>query len=361
MSAVRVQLQWVERWSIDEQIQFFEQLHMLLSAGLLVWQALNVLACYGSRLRRALAHELSQCVKHGSSLTNALEQCFSLTDPLTRCLIAAGEDAGDLPVALGYVSTFLGMRQNFRKKIYAAARVPLVTFAFFCTIVLIIFLAIVPSFEQVLTLTNQANNSSLHRLFAISHAVNSLGIIGILLLSVCLVALGYVIGKSGFVQRMIQWCLTHVPGIAGIYWAYELAGFFQAVALLVRGGKGLVESLQLSIAVLDNWYIKQRLIVLIQQVNEGQTLEQAFSTTCKEIQPDVSSLLAVGGHTGMLAPVLEQSAHLFFDYAQRQLNRWALMVQPVLMALLGILIALLLYAVYVPIIQLPQTLSTINL
>ena len=97
-------------------------------------------------------------------------------------------------------------------------------------------------------------------------------------------------------------------------------------------------------------------------INEGYALDQAFVNTCgKYAKPDITPLLVVGTETGMLASVLEQSARLYFDYAQQQLNRVVLFVQPLLMGLLGLFVALLLYTVYVPIIQLPQTLSSLNI
>jgi len=360
MGATRIKLSWFERWSLDEQVQFFEQLYLLQSAGLLVGPSLQVLARYGSKIRQSFAAELSQAVKHGSSLADALAQFPSLIDPLTRCLVTSGQESGNLPEALGHLVNFLRMRQDIRKKIYAAARVPLVTLAFFCAIVLIIFLAIIPSFEQILTVTNQAGDNSLSKLFVISRAINSLGLIGLSLLAASALGLGYLVSKSSPVRKIIQWFLTHVPGISGIYWSYEFAGYFQAVALLVRGGKGLVDALQLSLDVLNNRYIVGRLSVLIALVNEGHALDQAYAQTCASVaKPDITPLLAVGDQTGMLANVLEQSSRLFFDYAQRQLNRLTLIIQPILMGILGLLITLLLYTVYVPIIQLPQTLGSL--
>jgi type II secretory pathway component PulF len=159
-----------------------------------------------------------------------------------------------------------------------------------------------------------------------------------------------------------QWCCAYMSGIARIYWAYELAGFFQAVALLVRGGKGLAESMNMALVVTHNRYIKKRLLMCVRLITEGYALDHAFMQSCGTYaKPDIAPLLLVGTESGMLAPVLEQSARLYFDYAQQQLNRVILFVQPVLMGILGLFVALLLYAVYVPIIQLPQTISSLAL
>ncbi len=362
MSVSRIKLVWIERLSIEEQIQFFEQLHMLLGSGLLIWQALQVLARYGSRMRQLFADELQLCVKHGSSFVDALSQFNTMVDPLALCLIKSGQESGDLPHALEYLVKFLRMRADMRKKCYDAARVPLVTFAFFCAVVLIIFLAIMPSFEQVLLVTNQTSTGGLQRLFNVSRWLNSLGLFGIVGLITAFIGFCYWVNRMTFVQHIKQWCCAYVPGIAGIYWAYELSGFFQAVALLVHGGAGLAEAMQVSLVVTNNRYIKDKLIVCTRAINEGYALDQSFVNTCgKYAKPDITPLLVVGTETGMLASVLEQSARLYFDYAQQQLNRVVLFVQPLLMGLLGLFVALLLYTVYVPIIQLPQTLSSMNI
>jgi len=246
-----------------------------------------------------------------------------------------------------------------RKKCYNAIRVPLVTFAFFCAIVLIIFLAIIPSFEQVLLVTNQETGSSLHKLFAISQFLQSIGLPGLIIGFTILGTAIYFLSRTTCIKNFFQWCAVHLPIISDIYWSYTLAGYFQSVALLVSGGANFSEALQPALLVTNNSHVRKTLVSFAQKISGGEAVDQAFIDTCgKYAQPDISPLLAVGNQTGMLVPVLEQGARLLFDYSQQQLNRLALIIQPTLMIGLGLLVAALLYTVYIPIIQLPQTLSS---
>ena len=362
MLCTRKKLYFVERLSAEQQLQLLEQLALLLNAGLLIWQALSIVSRYGPHLRRLYTEELQRCVQSGSSFFQALSQFPRLIDPLALNFIRSGQESGSLAPALNHAVSFLRMRADMRKKFHDAFRTPLVTLGFFCAIVLIIFLAIIPSFENIFVATSQVPDPNMQKLFDISRTLTSYGILTILgiLLSCGIILI--LVNKLPAIHRVKQWCYTHIPGIAGLYWTYTCAGFFQAVALLVRSGMPLLSAMQTAQEIQHNYYIKKQLLLCIELVNGGLPLDQAFEQTCSSrAHPDVTPLLAVGSASGMLATVLEQSARLYFEHAQQQINRLVIFVQPVLMGLLGLLVALLLYNVYLPIIQLPQTFSAVAL
>lgn len=361
ITAQRCKLAWIERLSSDELLQLFEHIKMLLESGLHIWQSLQIVARYGSPLRKELAQELYLCVKEGSSFADTLALFPAIFNPLIICLVKAGQESGDLAGSLGYLVTFLRMRTDIQKKIREALRTPLITLSFFIAIVLIIFLAIVPSFETLMTSTNQVISPSMGRLFAFSTFLQKLGLFGVLAVIIGVGFVGYALAQLRLIRTFGQWLLTHIPGISGIYWSYELAGFFQAAALLVRGGMPLVQSLQSALSLSGNNYVQSVLAVFVQQVADGSAVDQAYADTCSNrAHPDIAPLLAVGSQSGMLAQVFEHSARLLFEYVERQLNRTVALSQPVIMSILGIMIALLLYTVYMPIIELPQTLGALT-
>jgi type II secretory pathway component PulF len=240
-------------------------------------------------------------------------------------------------------------------------RTPLITLSFFIAIVLIIFLAIVPSFETLMTSTNQVISPSMGRLFALSTFLQKLSLFGVLAVVVSFGFAGYAFAQLRALRKFGQWMLTHIPGVSGMYWSYELAGFFQAAALLVRGGMPLVQSLQSALSLSGNNYVQSVLAVFVQQVTDGSAVDQAYADMCgNRAHPDIAPLLAVGSQSGMLAQVFEHSARLLFEYVERQLNRTVALSQPIIMSILGIMIAFLLYTVYMPIIELPQTLGALT-
>ena len=168
------------------------------------------------------------------------------------------------------------------------------------------------------------------------------------------------VSRSSFYKRVQGWFLTHMPFVKKIYWSLTLSLFFQALSLLLKGGKSLLESIKLISSLSNNAIVQKKFMALQEQVSLGFSIDDAYEKTFgKQALPEVNAMLAVGNESGALPVMMEHIAELYFERAEKSLKRFALILQPLLLSLMGILVAALIYAIYVPITQLPQTLSTI--
>lgn len=359
MQAKRKKLALIEKMSLDEQVQLFEQLQKLVGAGLLISQALSVISRHGSSLKCALTFELSQSVKHGASFAHSLLAFPQLFNPLLISLIQSGEESGNLSVALTNLVHFLQMQLSLRKKIRSALQVPFITLLFFIAIILVIFLAIIPSFEQLTIVTNQQFPNSLQRLINWSHQLQAISLIRLLLIMSATIASLWFFIKTAVYKKIKSWILTHVSGFRTIYWSLALSFFFQALSLLMRGGKSLVEAMRLIAVLSDNEYVKKRLTFFTEQVASGIPIDEAYEQVFDTLAlADVAAMLVVGNESGSLAIMTEHISELYFERAEKRLKRFAVILQPLLLIIMGWLVAALIYAVYVPIMQLPETLGT---
>lgn len=344
-----------QRLTQDEALYFFEHLHRLLSVGLLLSPALKVMARHGSAARRAVATELEFGVAQGSTLSDILVHYPEHFDPLIIALISAGQNAGALVSSLERIVRFLRLRSQVRKKIWAALAAPLITVGFFFAIALIIFTVIVPRLQQVVALANQRQSESLQGLFAISNWLHAMGLVWLGVFSIAITLFVWLITRLAWWQRFIAWIVTHMYGVRTIYWSLQISFFLQSVSLLVQGGLSLAPAIELVSTLSGNSYVRKRFTVLSTLTHQGVGLDQAYEQVFDRwALPEVSAMLAVGNEVSALAPMMDHAADFYFERAQNRLKRFLLVLQPAILVCVGIGVTLLIYAVYAPLVRLPE-------
>ncbi len=128
---------------------FFEQLSVLINAGILVPQALSLVGDQLSNPQlQEVVHRLSDAVQEGNTLSDAMAQHKKIFDPMTIQHIKIGEESGNLSAALKSLCTSLCMTQNFYNQIRSALVMPMIGVLFFVVIAGIIFVVIIPQCER---------------------------------------------------------------------------------------------------------------------------------------------------------------------------------------------------------------------
>lgn len=357
----RARLAFIERMSRDEVAQFFEQLNQLLQAGLLISPSLAIVAQYGSSLRCKIAKEIHACVQNGMSFADALALFPACFTPLIVTLARAGAQAGALGMALEQLCVFLRMQQDFSKQVRSAIASPLMTLAFFFVVVLVIFIGIVPSLEHVVQTLGNKPTGSIETILSLSHTLSSISIFGAFLILLSSVFAVWLISRVRIIQHLWGWVLLHIPVVGSIYVSFTLASFFHALSLLLKGGQPIVAAIDIAAQLVSNEELHERAFALREQTAAGVPLAVAFSTTFgKYASVSTVALLEVGTQTGTLAVVADRCALLYAETATKKIKRMVLVIQPLLMILLGLLVAGLMYAVYVPLMQLPTMVQEIH-
>ena len=128
----------------------------------------------------------------------------------------------------------------------------------------------------------------------------------------------------------------------------------------MSGGKSLVESLQFLGLHIENVYVKNTFLQFAQKIAGGISVDEAYEESFgRKVRPEVTMMLLVGNESGALSAMMDQISRLYFERAEKKLNRFALILQPLLLIVMGLLVGALIYTVYMPLTQLPEMLSTI--
>lgn len=339
--------------TLKTQAQLFGQLATLLDAGILVPQALSLVRDTIGHVRmQLLLADITADVERGLSLSAALERHTPIFNERTVQMVYIGQESGSLPITVKTLAVHLETVIAFREKIKSASMTPLISFAFFIVIVLIIIIFVMPTMAAVFSSVNQPMPLVTKAFLAISQFLKSW--YGLLITCVGL-GLGYVgirkLLTRDAIKRTVDQYILKVPFFGKIIIDTQRAWYLESVALLISGGMQLVPALRIAQRSFTNGVLQEQGKAVQLAVASGSSFSKAMSQISLELFPyDCIAIIQVGEDAGALASALEKAAADSRNRALRHIGFVSRIIQPALLVILGLMITLLILAIYTPIL-----------
>jgi type IV pilus assembly protein PilC len=291
-------------------------------------------------------------VRHGALLSDAFAR-QGIFPAVYVTTVLAGEKSGALAEVLERFITYQRTALAIRKKVIVSLIYP--TFLIVLVVALIIFLVtyVVPNFAQL-----YGNMSaSLPQMTQILIAVGTTARSYILFFVGGLVALaiGFRFWARGEAARLtIDRAKLKMPVFGDIWVKYQVAQFSRVLSTLLQGGIPLVQALGTASESLGTPLLTQALEKAVRMVREGQPLSSSLSST--GIFPGLSiDMIEVGESTGALPSMLNSVADFYEDDVSTRMTAALSMIEPAIMIFMGIFVAFVLIALYLPIFSLADT------
>lgn len=332
-----------------------EHLCSLLQAGLRLDEALDLCAkTLQHKLFRFMIFDSSQAVREGIYLHAVLEHYIPLIEVLFVALIKAGEESGQLCRTFKTLEMHYKTQDELARKLKASLLMPLVTVFFFCIVTAGIFILVIPRFEQLFVMLQKPIPRTTQVLFRMSGFFRNNGLFFLCLSAVAIGWCILILKKSEFLKKRGYHMLVHMPIIGRIIHSYSLTLFLQTLAVLLQGQVHLIKSLSLASQTVTNGYIKEELLKICRDVETGVPLSKAFSSYPLTAADELQSLCSMGEASGTLPLMVAKAAQLYSHKTYASLSTVSTLLPPVLLLLLGGLIALLIFAVYTPLLTLSR-------
>ena len=286
--------------SLAHQAAFFRQLSVLVSAGVLLPDALTIVSeQIANRELQEIVHAISLAVQEGTAFSSALSGYPNLFDAVTVQLIKAGEDAGNLPQALDALCDHLQTTHDFYARLRAALLLPLLTVLFFVFIATVIFVVVIPRFQDLFASLGAQIPTFTRVLFIISSFIRSWYFV------VSLIGIAFLIGTAWALRKKYNkwWAsvVLQLPFIGTIYRKRFIAYLFKSTALLLAGGVRLVPALAIVKSSLRNSVLQEYVSLLEQEVQSGHSFSEAVQAHCDALcSPDLIAMIQVGQESGRL-------------------------------------------------------------
>lgn len=335
---------------------FSQELSELLDAGLSTVEALETLADRegAQTVDGHVSAELRTHLRQGLAFSAALEKMPQCFPPLYVGLIRAAERTSDLHGALGRYLEYSGRLDALRAKITSALIYPSILFVVGGGVIVFLMGFVVPRFASVY-------HGSGRQLPAMSAMLLEWGSFAsqhrYLLASVFILVLtGAVITVvSAYRQGRIESLLGWLPSLQGRIRLFRLSRLYLTVGTLINGGMPIVQALQLSRDIMPGQE-RQHLDATIEALRRGESLTNALQrfqlTTAVSVR-----LLHVGEGTGRMGDLLIRAGRYHDAELGRWVERFTRTFEPVLMAVIGLLIGGIVILLYMPIFDLVGSLQ----
>ena len=291
-------------------------------------------------------------ILEGRRLADAMAREPASFPPLYRAMIAAGESSGTLPDILDRLSDLLERQAEVRGKLTAALAYPVVLAVVALFVVAALMIWVVPRVvEQFDTMGQQ-----LPLLTRIVIALSDFAAGWWWLIALAVVAIGA--GIAALLRRpgprlVVDAALLRLPLAGRLLRDLHAARFARTLGTMVASRLPLVDGLRLTIPTIRNRVLAQASEDIVSAVRGGGSLSAAMRSAAV-FPPLLVYLVASGESSGRLDLMLERAA----DYLEREFDRFTAtamaLVEPAIIIIMGVLVALIVLSILLPILQIQQ-------
>jgi len=335
------------RVSTREFLVFNQELATLLKAGMPLVQSLDILRRRVSNpVFKSVLDDVYERVRGGSSLSEAFEAHGSMFPGVYTASLLAGEKSGSLEQVIRRYVAYVKVVATVRRKTISALVYPTILLVLSLVVVSIIVLRVVPQFTAFYEQFGEDLPLSTRMIVAFSEVVRAyMWLLVATVLGGALFLWGWLKQETQR-ERFDRWILR-LPGLGPIARKFSTSQAARTLATLLGGGIPLVNAIEVAARSIKNRYVAHELRTAGQQVREGRSLATAMAESGAFTDVAIK-MVEVGESTGALQEMLNSLADFYDEEIETNLGRFVTLVEPVLLVLMGLVIAGLLLALYMP-------------
>ncbi|MCB9522130.1 MAG: type II secretion system inner membrane protein GspF [Myxococcales bacterium] len=345
--------QYFERITPTDIAIFTRQLATLVKAGIPLVESLSAVVdqVEKPKLRKVLV-KVRQDVQEGSSLAAALKQHPKVFTPIFFNMIRAGEASGTLDQVLTRLAEFTEASVKLRQKITSAMMYPVIMVGMGGLILVGMFVYVIPQITQIFEDTGQELPFLTRLLIGFSHMLREYWWLSML-------------GFIGAVWGFRKWKATpkghktwdrqrlRFPIFGTLFLMIGVSRFTKTLATLLSSGVPLLTALDITKAVLNNVVLIEVIEEARLQVKEGASLASPLKASGR-FPPIVTHMIAIGERSGAMEEMLGVVADAYESQVENRIASLTSLLEPIMIVGMGITIAIIVFAVLMPILQLNE-------
>lgn len=333
---------------------FARQMATMMKAGVPLLQSFDIISEGAENPNmRSLVDSLKQEVSAGNSFATALRQKPEQFDELFCNLVDAGEQAGALESLLDRVATYKEKTEKLKAKIKKAMTYPAAVLTVAVIVSGILLIKVVPQFQSVFAGFGAELPAFTLMVIALSEVVQTwwLAILGLFAGGFFMFKRAY--KKSQKFRDAIDRFLLKIPVIGPLIFKSSVARYARTLATTFAAGVPLVEALDSVAGATGNVVFRNAVQKIKQDVSTGMQLN--FSMRSTGVFPSLAiQMTAIGEESGALDSMLDKVATYYEDEVDNMVDSLTSLMEPMIMAILGIVVGGLVIAMYLPIFKLGE-------
>mgnify|MGYP001166788260 FL=1 len=345
------------RIPLSNIVFFTRQLATMFSADLTLERAIQSLGAEEKHRKfKKVLSTVSDNIRKGLNLSESLSRHPGVFNTLFVAMVKAGEVSGNLNEILEQLSSYLENLDDTRRKVKSAMNYPIFMILFLIGMLMVMLLVIIPKFSQVYSQLGAGLPAATRKMIDFSNWFGAnVGFLGFV--SFTVLGILWLISKTQRGGFALDSILLKIPVFGVLIEQSILNKFCKTFGILIGAGVPVLETTGLLRKVVDNKVYERAIDDASDLIRDGYNISTALRRT--EVFPSILLQLAsTGEDTGELDDLLDRAA----DYYQKQVDalveRMTTLIEPLLILLVGAVIALMVVLTYLPVFHLGSALQS---
>ncbi|MGZ5466773.1 MAG: type II secretion system F family protein [Thermoanaerobaculia bacterium] len=326
---------------------FTRQFSVMIDAGLPLVQCLEILGSQQEHkaFRRGLI-QIRQDVEAGSSLADGMRKHPKIFNDLYTNMVAAGEAGGILDTILQRLAAYIEKAVKLNSQVKSAMIYPVAVISIACIVVTIILWKVIPVFAALFKGLGAELPMPTRVVIALSNFIADFWwLVTLVIVSIVFGLRRYHGTYKG--KRVLDGILLKIPIFGLLLRKIAVARFCRTLATLTSSGVPILDGLQITAKTAGNSVVEDAIMATRKSVEEGKTISEPLGDT--DVFPTmVVQMIAVGEQTGALDTMLSKIADFYEDEVDNAVAGLMKLLEPVLIAFLGVAIGGIVIAMYMP-------------
>jgi type IV pilus assembly protein PilC len=334
------------RVAVKELIVFCRKMGAMMGAGLSLTGSLDILYRTAETPRlKALYLSVYENIQRGMPLSQAMRGEQNAFPPFLMNMVESGEASGSLDSILTALAGHYENENKLLNKIRAATIYPAVLLFVSIAVVIILFTFVLPSMlgmfggQELPPITQFVMGVSRFMTGNWPGIIAVIAAVAVLLLNV---------RNIRPLKQFFDYAKLRFPAVRKMNRVVYAARFSRAMSILYSSGIPMLNALRLSANTLDNLYIDQLFVRLLQDISTGESLSAAIERL-DVFDPLLSPMIRIGEESGSLDGILANMSDYYDTESSGSITRMIALLEPVMLVVLAVIVGIVLAAVMLPI------------
>lgn len=340
----------------EDLASFCGQVAIILQAGINLVKGLSVIEIQvkSKKLKSVLTQILSG-VKKGKTLSLAMADTGAFPKLLTD-MVASGELSGNIDEVLLNMEAFYQRESELRSKVKSAAAYPIVLICMLIGMLIFFNFMIYPDLKDLF------KNMSLPLITKILLGTldflnnNFIGIVIVIL--ALILALKYIKTRPG-AANLLDYAALKLPVIGTIKFNFITCRFIRSMAIFIKSSVPILSVFDSIQNIMGNSYLSQKVAVMKMDVTNGKKIADAIESQ-ELFDPLIVQMIRVGEETGKLDESLSKLTEIYDKKLETNITRLMALAEPVFILVIGIIIAIVIISMALPIMNMSNSIKTVN-
>ena len=331
---------------------FARQLTTMMRAGVPMVQSLELISAgHEKPAMRELIIKVTKDIESGEDLAGALSNHPLYFDDLFVNLIRAGEQAGTLEDMIDKVATYKEKTERMKAKVKKAMMYPLIVIIAAVVVSVIMLVWVIPTFKDIFEGFGADLPAFTLWVIGLSEWLQASWWLPLMIVVGSIVAFTQARRRSRKFHRFVDKLVLRIPIMGVIIHKSAVARFARTLSTMFAAGVPMVEAMDAVAGSTGNIVYEEATMQIKEDTSKGVQLHVAMTTT-QEFPSMVVQMAKIGEESGRLEEMLDKVADYFEEQVDDLVDTLSKQMEPMIMAVLGVLVGGLVVAMYLPIFKL---------